>query len=149
MVLISSFNCQFFPVLYKPISAACLCKNLDSIKTPRYILYSELATCMISTFEFCRKYFEVLHVCQNVSHPLLVNHYSVNDFAAGLMELKMLSDNFECLLNAVLLNKCLHAKYTCPLPPPHTHDHNIHTLLLDCGKAPSMFRDSWTRLASL
>ncbi len=81
--------------------------------TQVHMLYSEYICYLILTFQLCRKYFEVLHVCQNVSHPLFIvgNHYSVNAFTVGLMELEMLSDNFECLLNAVLLNKCFHAKY--------------------------------------
>ena len=63
------------------------------------------------------------------------------------MELQMIRDSFPLLLNAVLLHKCIQARYATS---SYTYTALVKpfTTISGCGRTPNTCQSSWTRLAS-
>ena len=111
-------------VSFKPAWAACLFRSLPSTKTHRYAHHAcrqiHLANISHANLPFLHRkssdlrpgYVNVQISLAVVSVPFLPTQGSLPRYlpAPGLMELQLLGTNFNSLLNAVILHKCIQAR---------------------------------------
>lgn len=87
---------------------------------------------------------------QNVSRHNSRVHIIYITFYTGLMEVQIIGYNFQSLFGAVILHKCIQARYIAAICVIMSIIIiMVHVFSKGCGRTPDSYLSNWTRLGSV